>query len=970
MKRHLRLLPILGIVSIILSSCGHGTKSSSVASSSSSSESSFSSSSESSTSIAPKTYTVTWKNSDGAVLETDYEVVEGTTPTFDGDEPRKDSDAQYNYVFSEWVPAIGPVNADIEYVASYHEELRKYTVIWKDEDGTVLETDNNVPYGTTPEYNEDEPTKEMTKENVYSFKDWEPKVDKVEGDIVYTATYQEDVRKYIVTWKNEDESVIKEDEVPYGTLPQYEGQDPSKESTVDKVYTFDGWSPNIKEVEGDATYVATFKEETRSYKVTWLNDDGSTLRVDDVFYGETPSYGEENPTKENRRGVTYYFAGWSPEIVPVESDQTYTAEYTYEATFLFDRMHYELEDGYQESDLLGAPWVNVNAKGQIDKIKQPSLKDDFYASINYDNIKNRIPGPFDISKNNVSEAISSIFDGTSETTNGAVANKAHNKILNGDVENITTSLNNIDVTSYLTSKDLFLSSSSLLQLVTSEDAESGYEIVVNDGYTGGNTGLHTLFFFAKYYSEYAGFANNIANKLKEVYGLNTSSSDVNNVREFEAKIADYNYQAYYTSGTGLETYVIDELPWSNVKSALLDLGFTSNDSISIKKYFANAMNYIFNDSSSSKKAIIKNAVKYRLAFDYRCYMGLDNYRSIYSSIEGSGLFNNERNLGGLEDERLARNLVSVCMPLVLEQSYLELDSSEETKAQVASIIESVLNGYKEILNDSEWMTKNSKNKVINKLNKMKYESCYPDEYLHFAKLDQSNIESASAVELNAIYNKGVVNSAIAGELNNSPLWGYMSTYTINAFYTAGYNSFVILNGLVSGFLSESIEETYAGIGFVIGHEITHGFDSNGANYDAEGKNNPVMTVVDRKTFGQKVDKMIAFYNQINLYDGAMVNGNNVNGEATADMGGMKVMLKLAESIPDFDYDLFFRSYAKTWMEMPYDISYLPARAENEHPFEYLRANVTLAQFDKFYETYDIGPGDGMYIPENQRVAIW
>ena len=138
----------------------------------------------------------------------------------------------------------------------------------------------------------------------------------------------------------------------------------------------------------------------------------------------------------------------------------------------------------------------------------------------------------------------------------------------------------------------------------------------------------------------------------------------------------------------------------------------------------------------------------------------------------------------------------------------------------------------------------------------------------------------------------------------------------------------------------------------------------------EGKNNPVMTIVDRKTFGQKVDKMIAFYNQINLYDEAMVDGNNVNGEATADMGGMKVMLKLAESIPDFDYDLFFRSYAKTWMEMPYDISYLPERAENEHPFEYLRANVTLAQFDKFYETYDIGPGDGMYIPESQRVAIW
>ena len=117
--------------------------------------------------------------------------------------------------------------------------------------------------------------------------------------------------------------------------------------------------------------------------------------------------------------------------------------------------------------------------------------------------------------------------------------------------------------------------------------------------------------------------------------------------------------------------------------------------------------------------------------------------------------------------------------------------------------------------------------------------------------------------------------------------------------------------------------------------------------------------------------MISFYNQIGVLNDLTVNGENVNGEATADMGGVHMCLEIAKDIDNFDYDLFFRASARTWLFQPMGQWEAEWRADDDsHPFYYLRANVTLAQFDEFVETYDLGPGDGMYIPKSERVAIW
>ncbi len=113
-------------------------------------------------------FTVTWKNWDGSVLETDENVEYGKTPEYNGEEPTKEGDAQYTYTFNGgWTPEIAAVTGDVTYTAVFEQTVNEYTVTWKNYDGSVLETDENVKYGTTPEYNGETPTKEKTAQYTY-----------------------------------------------------------------------------------------------------------------------------------------------------------------------------------------------------------------------------------------------------------------------------------------------------------------------------------------------------------------------------------------------------------------------------------------------------------------------------------------------------------------------------------------------------------------------------------------------------------------------------------------------------------------------------------------------------------------------------------------------------------------------------------------------------------------------------------
>ncbi len=277
-------------------------------------------------------YTVTWKNSDGTVLETDEEVLYGTMPTYDGKDPVKEGNAQYTYTFKGWDKEVSKVVGNVTYTAEFTETVNKYVVTWKNEDGTVLATDKEVPYGTMPTYTGEEPTKEKTPEFTYTFDKWTPELEEVKGDVTYTATFTKITNKYKVTFVDEDGKVLKEStEYKYGTKATdiVKPEDPTKPSTPEYTYTFAGWTPEIEDVKGDATYKATYKETLNKYTVTWVNYDGKVLETDkDVPYGARPDYNGIKPIKPSTEQYEYTFAGWAPTLSPVEGNVTYTATFT------------------------------------------------------------------------------------------------------------------------------------------------------------------------------------------------------------------------------------------------------------------------------------------------------------------------------------------------------------------------------------------------------------------------------------------------------------------------------------------------------------------------------------------------------------------------------------------------------------------------------------------------------------------
>lgn len=974
MKKHLTLLSVLGIVSLLVTGCNFVNPNSNTSQGDKSGSSLPNSSSEPiSSSKELQKFTITWKNFDGTVLEVDENVLEGTTPTYDGLAPVKNSDAQYNYVWSGWNPTVEPAKANATYTATFNQELRKYTVVWKNYDGTVLETDNDVPYGTTPEYNSNDPTKDSTVSKSYVFDGWDPAVAPITGDATYTAKFKEETRKYTITWKNYDGTVLKTEEVAYGTTPSYTGDTPTKDSTSHYSYTFDGWTPNVTEVTGDAEYVATYKEVVRTYTITWVNFDGTVLEVDEnVEYGVTPHYDGANPSRENERGVNYTWRGWTPTIVPVYRDATYTAKYNSTGYFSFDLVQYELQPGYQESDLKGSPWVNINIQGEIDKIKKPSIKDDFYAGVNYDDIINHVPGPFEVSQTNLDKAINAVNNNSKPTTNGNFRIACLNKMQEGSLTEITNYFNSLDIATYMTSKESFVGPSSYLKLGPIED---GYEVYINDGYIRGNVGVHTVAFYSQWDQGLDSSVKNLISAIATTYSSSLSSTEKSNFLTCEKNISNGAYNYYYQHGSETyKTYTVNTVPYAEMKSALLDMGIASNTKIIIRDYCKDSLDFLYNTYYASYASLLQKSIMIRVGFDYRFAIGTAAYRNLLSYIKSAALFYSESGLSSqTPDAYLVQQLFKISMGGIIEQSYIELAGDAEDKATVISLIENTLQGYREMISGLTWLSQTAKNNILDKLSKMKYEACYSDTLKNIGKIDDTGLNNASMGDLYSRYLHTLLSDSVRGIPEDQFAWAWetMPSYTNNAFYSGGSrNSFIILNGLVTGFLSDTTEEILGMLGFVIGHEISHAFDSNGSHYDAYGYQNDLLTSGDRANYDSKVNKLINFFDSIYLFQGTNAGGSRVNGEAIADMGGIRVMLEVAKNIPDFNYDKFFRAAARTWLTQPYSPEGVQARLSDEHPFAYLRVNVTLAQFDKFIETYDLGPGDAMYVPENQRIAIW
>ncbi|MBQ3838529.1 MAG: hypothetical protein II819_01085, partial [Fibrobacter sp.] len=272
-------------------------------------------------------YSIRFLN-DGAVLAT-QSVAYGTIPVYSGATPTKDADAAYTYAFDGWNPEIVAVTQDKDYTAKFKGTKKKYTVTFVDDDlTTVLKDAEEYDFGTLAAdiVQPANPSKAANAEYTYEFAGWSPELVDVVDNVTYIATYTATKRKYPVTFVDEDGTILQATaQYDYGTRPAniVTPTDPTKPATAEFTYTFEGWTPAIAMVTGNATYTASYTSAKNKYTVTFVNGDG-TSSSSQVEYGEVP-VAPAGKTPANDAQYIYRFAGWTPEIVPVAGNATYTA---------------------------------------------------------------------------------------------------------------------------------------------------------------------------------------------------------------------------------------------------------------------------------------------------------------------------------------------------------------------------------------------------------------------------------------------------------------------------------------------------------------------------------------------------------------------------------------------------------------------------------------------------------------------
>ncbi len=315
---------------------------------------------------------------------------------------------------------------------------------------------------------------------------------------------------------------------------------------------------------------------------------------------------------------------------------------------------------------------------------------------------------------------------------------------------------------------------------------------------------------------------------------------------------------------------------------------------------------------------------------------------------------------------------------VVDEIYIGHYCDAQTKQELVSLTEMQVEGFREVLLQADWMEEETRQKALEKLDNIGLHVLYPDELPDFSALDFADCSSLlEAKGCLLAYRQQQMASYINQPIDQSS-WdiAYLSTSTCNAFYLPEENTINICAGFVASKgvydPEESIEYNLGRIGTVIGHEISHGFDTAGYLYDKDGLAVNWWSQKDQEQFEIRARRLSQYYSTLSPVpqSTAAYKGEMVAGEAIADMGGVKAALMAAKKLDDFDYDKFFRSYANLWFEQLEYLTECTYFASDVHPLMFLRTNVTLQQFQEFQDTYQLQPGDGMYLAPEDRISVW
>lgn len=471
----------------------------------------------------------------------------------------------------------------------------------------------------------------------------------------------------------------------------------------------------------------------------------------------------------------------------------------------------------------------------------------------------------------------------------------------------------------------------------------------------------------------------------DVLGYKNSSATAQNIVNFEKSIA----QTYLTNEQIRDAtlqYNPETMPQlaAMVKNVDLPKYLTSvgvnTDQVIVGelKYYKNLDKFL----TAKNLPLIKDYMKFHLISGSASYLTKDLDQKKFDFYG--------KYLRGQQEQRAQNKrgfeVINGVLGEAFGKLYVEKYFPASAKTQMVELIDYLKKSFASHITNLAWMSPVTKEKALNKLNKFTVKVAYPDKWKDYSKLTinseanggtlYKNLQNVTAWQYQKDLDK-------IGKPVDKTEWG-MSPQTVNAYYNPLNNEIVFPAAILQPpFFNPNADAAinFGGIGAVIGHEMTHGFDDSGAQFDADGNLVDWWTAEDKANFEKATKALAAQYDKYEPVKGTFVNGTFTNGENIADLGGVNISYDALQMylkdhgnpglISGYTQDQrFFMSWATVWRTLQKEASLLNQIKTNEHSPGLYRATGPLVNTDAFYKAFDVKEGDKLYKKPEDRIKIW
>lgn len=366
---------------------------------------------------------------------------------------------------------------------------------------------------------------------------------------------------------------------------------------------------------------------------------------------------------------------------------------------------------------------------------------------------------------------------------------------------------------------------------------------------------------------------------------------------------------------------------------------------------------------------LKDIMLFKIISSYSRILSIDLYEN---SFKYGSVFSGVKKMKPIEDRVV--EFVDGTLGELISKEYLKRHFSPDAKKDVLQMVQDLLKVYEKRINALDWMSETTKTKAVEKLNSFTIKIGYPDKWENLDDVEILSYEKGGSLFDNMqSLSKHYINKELR-EINlpvDKTKW-YMDAQTVNAYYNPTSNEICFPAGILQKpfyDVNQSHAANLGGIGAVIGHEVSHGFDDEGSKFDKNGNFENWWTEQDNEQYKLRTQRVVDQYNEYEV-NGSKVNGKLTLGENIGDLSGVAAALDICKTQSPDNLKDFFTNYALVWRRKATDEQKNTRLLVDPHSPEEFRCNGVLVNINEFHEVYETKPSDGMYKPKEERTKVW